>query len=375
MPSSLYAAWATGWTLTRQATAFARRHWVELVWCVFVLANTTAMLVFREWATVPFHFIWIGLSLLYGWRVWGLRATISALVAVMLLTGIAMLDDVVVGAQALDELTEIPLMATVFVVMVWYVRRTIAAKEEIRRVSEHNLALLQQERQLIEDASHVLRTPLTVALGHAELILRTTTDPVTASDSKIVIEELNRLKAVSDRLLELAATEQPDFVHPIETPIRDLMTDAYSRWSATNPSIELGRVVNAAVPLDPARVLDALDELIGNAFGHTPAGTAVTLSAWRENGCVVMAVADRGPGIPRSEQARIFDRFARVGGRDRRDGFGLGLAIVKATAQAHGGSVDVRSEPGRGTTFELRLPLAGQEREKTQQVEVGAPRL
>jgi signal transduction histidine kinase len=355
--------------LTRRWAAFTRRYWVELLWCVFVLANTGAILIFRGWATIPFHFIWIGLSLLYGWRVWGLRATIWALVAVMVLTGLAMAVDVTLGDQAPDELTEIPLMATVFVVMVWYVRRSIAAKDEIHRVSEHNLALLQQERQFIEDASHVLRTPLTVALGHAELISRTTTDPVTAQDSKVIVDELKRLKTVSDRLLELAATEQPDFVHPVETSIRDLITDAHSRWSATNPAVEFGRVVNASVPLDPARILDALDELIGNAVGHTPAGTPVKLSARRENGAVVVAVADRGPGIRLSEQARIFDRFSRADGADRRNGVGLGLAIVRAIAEAHGGSVGVRSEPGRGATFELRLPLAGQARENVQQFE------
>ncbi len=331
-----------------------------------MLANTGAILIFRDWATVPFHFIWIGLSLLYGWRVWGLRATIWALVTVIALTAAALTIDVAVDDQAPDELTEIPLMATVFVVMVWYVRRNIAAKEEIRRVSEHNLALLQQERHFIEDASHVLRTPLTVALGHAELISRTTGDPMTAHDSKVIVDELKRLKSVSDRLLELAATEQPDFVHPVETSIRDLITDAHSRWSATNPAVEFGRVVNASLPLDPARIRDALDELIGNAVGHSPPGTPVKLSARRQDGTVVVAVADRGPGITPSEQARIFDRFSRVDGADRRNGFGLGLAIVKAIAEAHGGSVDVRSEPGRGTTFELRLPMAGQEHESRQ---------
>jgi signal transduction histidine kinase len=360
--------------LTRRWAAFARRYWVELAFCAFVVANTGGILIFREWSTVPFHFIWIGLSLLYGWRVWGLRATIWALVAVVILTGFALTIDVLVGDQAPDELTEIPLMATVFVVMVWYVRRSIAAKEEIRRVSVRNLALLQQERQFIEDASHVLRTPLTVALGHAELISRTTTDPLTAHDSKVIVDELKRLKTVSDRLLELAATEQPDFVHPIETPIRDLIIDAHSRWAATNPAVEFGSVVNAAVPLDPARILDALDELIGNAVGHTPAGTPVELSARRENGAVVVAVTDRGPGIPASDQARIFDRFSRVDGADRRNGVGLGLAIVRAIAEAHGGSVGVRSEPGHGAAFELRLPLAGQERENAQQADVMASR-
>jgi signal transduction histidine kinase len=90
------------------------------------------------------------------------------------------------------------------------------------------------------------------------------------------------------------------------------------------------------------------------------------LSARRENGTVVVAVADRGPGIPPGEQARIFDRFSRADGADRRNGVGLGLAIVRAIAEAHGGSVGVRSEPGRGATFELRLPLPGQERENVQ---------
>ncbi len=322
-----------------------------------MLINAAAILVFRDWATVPFHFIWIGLSLLYGWRVWGLRTTSMTLAAVMLVTGVALATDVLQRNQAPDELTEIPLMATVFVVMVLYVRRSVAAREEIRRVSEHNLALLQQERQFIEDASHVLRTPLTIALGHAELIQRTTTDPAAARDAEVVIDELNRLRTISDRLLELAATEQPDFVHPVETPIRELVTDACARWSSTCPAVELGRVIDTSVPLDPARVLDALDELIGNAVRHTPAGTPVKLSARREDGCVVMAVADMGPGIPQTEQTWIFDRFARADGRDGRTSVGLGLAIVKAIAEAHGGSVGLRSEPGHGATFELRLPV------------------
>jgi two-component system OmpR family sensor kinase len=359
-----------GWTLTRRATAFARKYWVEIAWCGFVLLNVAAILVFPDWATVPFHFIWITLSLLYGWRVWGLRATGTALAAVIMITGVALLDDVILRYQAPDELTEIPLMAAVFVVMVMYVRRSVAAKEQIRRISEHKLA---QERQFIEDASHVLRTPLTIALGHAELIKRTTTDPLAARDSEVVIDELHRLKMVSDRLLRLAATEQPDFVHPVETPIRELVKDASARWSSTCPAVELGRVADVSVPLDPARVLDALDELIGNAVGHTPPGTPVKLSARREDGCVVVAVADSGPGIPSSAQALVFDRFARVEGHDRRNSLGIGLAIVKAIAEAHGGSVTLRSEPGRGATFELRLPVAGAKHEQERQLEVQVP--
>jgi signal transduction histidine kinase len=332
---------------------------VEVAWSISVVVNVLAMLVFREWATVPFHFIWIGLSLLYGWRIWSLGATSLTLATVVAVTGGALLGDVLSGDQAADELTEVPLMAVVFVVMVMYVRRSVAAREDFRRVSERNFTLLQQERQLIEDASHLLRTPLTIALGNAELIKRMTKDPDTARDSVVVIEELKRLKTISDRLLGLTATEQPDYVHLAETPIRSLVTDAYSRWLPSCPALELGIIPDVSVPLDPARFLDALDELIGNAVAHTPERTPVLLSARREESCLLVTVADRGPGIPRSKQALIFNRFARIDGRGRRDSLGLGLAIVKGIAEAHGGSITVRSEPGHGATFELRLPLVG----------------
>jgi signal transduction histidine kinase len=313
--------------------------------------------LFRQWATVPFHFIWIGLSLLYGWMVWGMRTTAAMLAAVVVLTGAALLIDVNLGDQRPDELTEIPLMAVVFVVMVWYVRRDVAANEEIRRVSEHNFVLLQQERQFIQDASHVLRTPLTIALGHAELIRRTTADPDTVRDSQVIIEELKRLKTISDRLLALAATEQPDFIHPVLTPIRDLVTHAWSRWSATYPAVELGEVTGASALLDRERFVEALDELLSNAVQHSPAGTRVTLSARCRDGAIVVAVADEGPGIPLAAQDRILDRLSRLdkGGEGRH--VGLGLAIVKAITEAHGGSLSVLSIPGQGATFELRLPL------------------
>jgi signal transduction histidine kinase len=342
-------------TLTSRVRLLTQRYWVEILWCLFVVANTWAVLTFHDWSTVPFHFVWISISLLYGWRVWGLRMTLGLLAVAVIAPGVALLLNVLTNADRVDELTEVPLMTVVFLVMVMYVRRHVAARDEIRRVSEHNLALLQQERQFIQDASHVLRTPLTIALGHAELMLQTATDPVVAQDARVIVDELNRLKTVSNRLLALAATEQPDFAHPVPTPVRDLMTEACSRWSSTCP-VRLGSLVDGYALVDQARIHEALDELIGNVVEHTPPGTPVTLSARREDGCIVLAVTDSGPGIPAPEQERIFDRFSRADGAARDNGFGLGLAIVKAIAEAHDATVAVRSEPGRGTTFELRFP-------------------
>ncbi len=339
--------------------AFLTRRWVEVLWVAFVIVNTVGILRFSDWATVPFHFVWIGLSLLYGWRVWKTPGTAVALVTVIFLTGLALTKDVVDGRQSPDELTELPLMGIVFVVMVWYVRRAVAGREQIRRISEHNLALLQRQRELVQDVSHVLRTPLTIALGHAELLLRGTRDPGTTRDLTVVIDELTRLKHVSDRLLALAASEQPDFLQGVETRVDRLVTQAASSWSSSHPAVVLGRLAPVSALLDPTQLRSALDELVNNAVRHNPPGTPVVLSVSSVDSEVSIAVTDRGSGILREAQPRIFDRFVRLSKTHEDGSLGLGLALVKAIAEAHGGRLHLHSVPGAGTTFTLRLPAEG----------------
>jgi signal transduction histidine kinase len=345
-------------TLAERIGCLWRRYWVEIGWWVFVLVNVAGILMFREWATVPFHFIWISLSLLYGWRVWAMRPTSVTLGAIIIVTGFSLGTVVMSGDQAPDELAEIPLMSAVFAAMVLFVRRSVAAKEEISRVYEHNVVLLQYARHLVRHASHIVRTPLTIALGHAEILQRTTDDAVAARDAQVVIEELKRLKEATDRLLELATSHQPDFVRPVVTPLREVMADACDRWSAKDAPVRLGKVDDAVVRLDPERLQEALDELIGNAVTETPPGTPIEVSARHEDGCEVIEVADRGPGIREDDKKPVFDRFTRADG-NRKRGARLGLAIVKAIAEAHGGSVGVRDRPGGGAVVELRLPRQG----------------
>lgn len=344
------------WTLTDQLRQWWRLHWAEALWTVFAAVNTIGILTFGEWATVPFHFIWIGLSLMYGWRVWSLTATGWALASVIVLTGGAMINEVLLGQQAPDELTEIPLMSIVFWVMVWYVRRAVRAREMFRRVSEHNMALLRQQRLLVQDASHVLRTPLTIALGHAELSRRTTSDAERAADLDVVIDELKHLKHISDRLLALAALDQPDFLRPVRSRIDDLVLQVWSRWSTTHAEVLLGDLVAVEIPHDELQVRDALDELITNAVRHCPPGTPVSVAMSVVDGGVRISVADRGPGIPEDDRARIFDRFAQAEGSTSRRGVGLGLAFVRAIADGHGGTVSLSDTAGGGSTFALWLP-------------------
>ena len=111
-----------------------------------------------------------------------------------------------------------------------------------------------------------------------------------------------------------------------------------------------------AVDGDPDRLRQALDNLIGNAAGHSPAGGTITVTARRERETVVIAVTDEGDGIASGDLARIFEPGVRL--TDARPGSGLGLAVVRTVAREHGGEVEVESSPGRGATFRLVLPGA-----------------
>jgi two-component system, OmpR family, sensor kinase len=346
--------------LRQHSRTIWQQYAVEAWWWLFVLVNTGSILVFREWPTVPFHFIWISLALVYGWRVWSVRATAVVLALIIVLTGTVMLVDVLAGDQAVDELTEIPLMSAVFVVMVWFVRRAVASQKETERVSERNHALLLREQRFVQDASHMLRTPLTIAMGYAEVLQRTTRDTAVVADLQVVVDELQRLRRITNRLLSLATSDQADFVRPVESSVEELVGLVHRRWATSCPAVHLGRVEDARVLVDRDRLIEALDELVGNAVAHTPSGTPIELSSRRDGDDQVIAVTDEGPGVAEADAAVIFDRWTRLSNGGHADGVGLGLAIVKAIAEGHGGSVSLGRRADGGGAFELRLPRSSE---------------
>ena len=340
-----------------------REHWIDVAWAVFAAANLVGMLVFQQWETVPFHFIWVSLTLLYGFRVWRVTPTMVTLAVVMLSTGAFILIDVSEQAQPIDEITEVPLMAAMFLAMVWHARRRLATTEELERLYQANVRLLERERRFIQDASHELRTPITVALGHAELVQHAVDgdDRIAqvSQDAQVVVDELTRLRRLAERLLLLAASEHPDFVHKVRLEIEPVVVDTLRRWTPIPRRWVLGELDEATVDADPDRLSLALDALIENAVKHTGPEDSITLSVRRFDGSATVAVRDTGVGIAERDLARIFDRFARSDAARSREGggVGLGLAIVRTVAEAHGGSVDVKSTPGAGSTFELTLPI------------------
>jgi signal transduction histidine kinase len=337
----------------------ARRFlWIDVAWGIFALLNLVAIYVFAGWETVPFHFIWVSLTILYGFRVWRMTSTLVLLGVIIVATGVPIAIDISRNAQPLGEITEVPLMSAMFLAMVWHARRRLSVTEQMKRVSDANLRLLERERRFIQNASHELRTPITVAIGHAELLHRATDPKRMAADARVVVEELMRLRRLSDRLLLLAAAEDPDFLHKKPIEVEPILVNALHRWSPTPRQWRLGTTHEVAIDADADRLALAIDALIENAVKHTTPDDWIELSVRRTHG-VEITVADSGKGIPPEDLDRIFERFVRsdASRQGATEGHGLGLAIVKTIAEAHGGTLGVRSKVGKGTELTISLPL------------------
>jgi signal transduction histidine kinase len=336
----------------------ARSSWVDIAWVTFILLNLLAMQLIPVWQTVPFLTIWVTLTAIYGFRLWRLGSALVTVVLVTLATGGLIGWQVFRGEQDADYLAEVPLLAMLFVVMVWHSRRRAAAMDEMRRVSEHNLQLLEQQRRFLQDASHELGTPITIALGHAELIEQAAADDSIATDARAAVAELHRMRRLTSRLLLLAAADGPGSLRLVPVDVEEILVEALRRWNHVPRRWSLGQLDEAWVLGDTDRLTQAVDALIENAVTHTDADGRIEFSLRRDGDQAVVAISDSGPGIAPSEAERIFGRFSRLDvGRSRTTGgFGLGLAIVKAITEAHHGTVGVRSTPGRGSVFEVRLP-------------------
>jgi signal transduction histidine kinase len=217
-------------------------------------------------------------------------------------------------------------------------------------------SLLERQERFLHDASHELRTPVTIARGHLELLRREQPD---ATELEVALDELARMERIVERLLLLAKSEQQGAAFE-EIDLEAFLSDLFIRWSGVAPRAwRLDVDLAGRLLADPEGLRSALDALLENAVKYTDPGDAVGLAAHADgSGGVVIEVSDSGSGVPPEAVPRIFDRWARADGARTRErgGAGLGLAIVAAVARAHGGRCAVRTLP-RGTAFRLHLPV------------------
>jgi two-component system OmpR family sensor kinase len=328
---------------------------VELAWFAFAVANVIAMVLWARWETIPFHFIWVSLTLVYGFRVWRMATMASVLSAVAIVTGTLIVLDVHAGSQEWAEMTEVPLMSAMFLAMVWHARRRQQTLEVVERLADERASLLEQQQRFVHDASHELRTPVTIARGHLEM-LRPRAEH--APEIAVALDELGRMERIIERLLLLAASEQPDFVVPTRIDVEAFLEDVFLRWADVAPRAwQLGVLEAGVLEADSEAIREALDALLENAVKYTEPGAEIELTSRAQGRTLVIDVRDTGPGIGEDATERIFARFGRADAARSRNagGVGLGLAIVDAIAKGHGGRCRLRTST-EGSTFSLTLP-------------------
>ncbi len=219
----------------------------------------------------------------------------------------------------------------------------------------------REQRQLLADLSHQLRTPITVIRGHLDLVRRHPDLPRRDSLESIetAIDEADRMNRLVGDLLLLARTGSIDFVRPSSVALRPLLQEVMLKAEGlAQRSWSLSDLPECNVVADRDQLMGALLNLLQNAVDHTQAGQSVSLEAAHQSGWVTIRVRDDGEGISADDLPRIFERFYRTSASSNstRPGTGLGLTIVDAVIRAHGGTVEVESIQGEGAVFVVRLP-------------------
>ncbi|HKU57012.1 MAG TPA: ATP-binding protein [Gaiellaceae bacterium] len=260
-----------------------------------------------------------------------------------------------------DEIELIALLGRLVATAVQNIR---AYEAERRRVEE--LARLSQLRaDFVSLVSHELRSPMAAVIGAARTLQdrwRMLTAAQRESFLALIGDETARLAELVGDVLDTSRIEAGTFSYRFEeVDLGRVVDEAVDTATLAQQDVPVVASVRGALPTirgDRARLRQVLGNLIENAVKYSPEGAEVRVSAAAANGAVKIAVRDAGPGIPRDQQARIFEKFGRVDvAGASKPGTGLGLFIARSIAEAHGGSLEVTSGAEPGSTFTLTLPV------------------
>lgn len=216
-------------------------------------------------------------------------------------------------------------------------------------------AAFDTQKEFLKDASHELRTPITVIQGHLEMLKY---QPQREDTIALVMDELERMSRLVNDLLLLVKAERSDFLR-LKPEELDWMTEeiylkarglAERDWRLESKGL-------SPITVDRQRLTQAVMNLVQNAIRHTQTGETIALGSSVKGDCAYFWVRDMGEGIAPEDQKRVFERFVRAAGDSHSEGHGLGLSIVAAIVQAHGGRVELVSQVGHGSTFTIVLPL------------------
>ena len=293
------------------------------------------------------------LAAIVGLGLWVVRLGLRPLDAIGDTAAAIAAGDLSQRVERAEERTEVGRLGLALNAMLGQIERAF----EVRAASEEKL------RRFVADASHELRTPLAAVRAYAELFTRgAERRPEDLARSMAgITRESERMSLLVEDLLLLARLDEgrPLAREPVE--LDQVVAEAVDTALTVEPERSISLDAEQTVVLgDRDRLRQIVDNLLANVREHTPPETPVRVSVSTSDGTARIEVEDAGPGMAPEEAERVFERFYRADPSRARasGGVGLGLSIVAAVAEAHGGEVSARSEPGRGSTFRISLPLA-----------------
>ncbi|MDH3625456.1 MAG: ATP-binding protein [Myxococcales bacterium] len=312
-------------------------------------------------------------GLIFYWRVSQAILVCVFIVLIWLFPALAHIPDIIPG-PFLNNLYALLITAVIAVTSnatrYRLAQREFAANSALAQTSEELAVALARAREVDQakseffaNVSHELRTPLTLILSPVDELLSKLRPSAERDALKVVRRNAERLLRMIDDLLDLARLEAGGLrLKVMQVDVGDLAQRVAenARPAARAKEVELAYSVEGEPPEmfgDPHRVEIILTNLVGNAMKFTPAGGRIEVRAIYNAAGTSIEVQDTGPGIPRDEQQRIFERFHQTETSERRQagGVGIGLALARELAQLHGGSLTVDSEVGEGSTFTLFL--------------------
>jgi two-component system sensor histidine kinase KdpD len=243
-----------------------------------------------------------------------------------------------------------------------------AAAERVQLAADAAKLARQAETEslrnsLLNAISHDLRTPLAVLVGASSSLVDEASRLSEAARRELAVtihDEATRMAALVNNLLDMARLESGAIALAREwTPIEEIVGGVLARLKDALASHPVRVNLPPDLPLlnvDPVLLEQLFANLLENAAKYTAAGTPIEISAQALPGRVAIEVADRGPGIPAGEEAKLFDKFYRLQREAAQSGVGLGLAICKAIVAAHGGTISAANRPGGGAVFRFELP-------------------
>jgi two-component system OmpR family sensor kinase len=332
----------------------SNRDLLFVPWLVLASVCAGVMWMTPGEETIPYHLAWIGIALAYGLEAWPWARTLAAVIVYTVITGGILVVRAATGVIGWGETAEIPLMSLLVLLVVWNVRRRHVAYAELSTMARLDHERAAQRMRFARMTSHEMRTPATIAIGYAEVLLAHETDATKRSDLEVIRDELGRLVLAGDRIIRTIRMHDQDDLRPHD--VAELLGGTVDRWRVL---ADRDWVVDCA-PIEHVcseeRMRACIDTLVENAVRYTEAGDTVRVFARLEGAHVVLGVADSGPGmspellrsLSRGDVRTRAEADATYVAEDPKAQTGLGLALVREAVQVRGGRLvaGVSSEGG-----------------------------